>query len=40
MEWQEKLHVSFDNGSFSYKTYPGIVIKTNNSSFSNIYRRD
>ena len=33
MEWQEKLHVSFDNGSFSYKTYPGIVIKMHNGSF-------
>lgn len=27
------LHVSFDNGSFSYKTYPGIVIKMHNGSF-------
>ena len=34
------LHVSFNHGSFAYKTYPGIVIKTNNGSFSNIYRRD
>lgn len=34
------LHVSFDNGSFSYKTYPGIVIKMHNGSFYNIYRRD
>lgn len=34
------LHVSFNNGSFAYKTYPGIVIKMNNGSFSNIYRRD
>ena len=34
------LHVSFNNGSFAYKTYPGIVIQINNGSFSNIYRRD
>ena len=40
MEWQEKLHVSFDNGSFSYKTYPGIVIKTNNGSATNILIKD
>lgn len=34
------LHVSFNNGSFAYKTYPGIVIRMNNGSFYNIYRRD
>lgn len=34
------LHVSFNNGSFAYKTYPGIVTQMNNGSFSNIYRRD
>ena len=40
MEWQEKLHVSFNHGSFAYKTYPGIVIKMHNGSFYSIYRRD
>lgn len=27
------LHVSFNHGSFAYKTYPGIVIKMHNGSF-------